>query len=344
MTRLVDDHAFERRRFVGDDAEFGGGVALQDGDPAVCEVCAQRRRQRRAGDEATLDRGHVLARLLRRVEQDFEKIRRAGISGRLEMRDRLHLLLGVADAAGNDCAAERMRPRLENESAGRQVISESVVHDVARAKPGGKQRTRRIPPVLAVTLGLEDRAGRHQQALELARRGDGVTAERRLISLPLLEVRLAQHRHAGQRRARRHRLWVDAGKLLGPARRTHRARDQTRQVRELLALARFRRACLQGIVEVRHRVGHAALLQRLCRADFPRHCQARNSRPARARSNFDTKADLDHPIVLLRSCATPGVAAQPETAGLMSALRPAPARGQDQLAPPARFQPRARSP
>ena len=151
-------------------------------------------------------------------------------------------------------------PDFENESAGRQVIGESVVHDVARAKPGGKQRTRRIPPVLAVTFGLEDRAGRHQQALELAWRGDGVTAERRLISLPLLEVRLAQHRHAGQRRARRHRLRVDAGKLLGPARRTHRARDQTRQVRELLALARFRRARLQGIVEVRHRVGHAALL------------------------------------------------------------------------------------
>ena len=33
------------------------------------------------------------------------------------------------------------------------MISESVVHDVARAKPGSKQRSRRIPPVLAVTLG-----------------------------------------------------------------------------------------------------------------------------------------------------------------------------------------------
>ena len=149
-------------------------------------------------------------------------------------------------------------PDFENESAGRQVISESVVHDVARAKPGGKQRARRIPPILAVTLGLEDRAGRHQQALELARRGNGVAAERRLLSLPLLEVRLAQHRQAGQRRVRRHRLRVDAGKLRGPARRAHGARDQTRQLRELLALARFRRARLQGIVEVRHRVGQAA--------------------------------------------------------------------------------------
>ena len=47
------------------------------------------------------------------------------------MRDRLELLLGIADAAGNDRAAERLRARFQNEAAGREMIGKRVVHDVA---------------------------------------------------------------------------------------------------------------------------------------------------------------------------------------------------------------------
>ena len=77
------------------------------------------------------------------------------------MRDRLELLLGIADAAGNDRAAERMRARLENVGAGRQVIGKRIVHDVAGAEAGGKQRARAAAEIVAVAFRLEDRARRH---------------------------------------------------------------------------------------------------------------------------------------------------------------------------------------
>ena len=41
---FVDDHAFERRRFVSDDAQFRGGITLQHRDAARAEFVAQRRR------------------------------------------------------------------------------------------------------------------------------------------------------------------------------------------------------------------------------------------------------------------------------------------------------------
>ena len=45
---LVDDHPFTRCALVCDDAELGGGVALQHLDSAGGELLAQRRRERRA--------------------------------------------------------------------------------------------------------------------------------------------------------------------------------------------------------------------------------------------------------------------------------------------------------
>ena len=105
---LVDDHAFARLALVGDDAELGGGVALQHRDAARGEFLPQRGRQRRAGNEAAPERGG-LAGLLGGVEQDLQKVRRADIASRLEMRDRLELLLGIAGAGRDDRAAERMR-------------------------------------------------------------------------------------------------------------------------------------------------------------------------------------------------------------------------------------------
>jgi hypothetical protein len=106
---LVDDHAFFRAALVGRDAELGGGVALQHRDAAAAEFVAQRSRQCRARNQRTLDRGRVLAGLLGGVEQDFQEVRRAHVTGRLELRDRLELLLGVAGTGRDHGAAERHR-------------------------------------------------------------------------------------------------------------------------------------------------------------------------------------------------------------------------------------------
>ena len=108
--------------------------------------------------ERLLEGGGVPAGLLRLVDQDLQVVRHADIDGRLQVLDRLELLLGVAGAGRDDGAAERARTRIQDPAAGRQVIGERVVHDVALADAGREQRARRAPPVLAEALGLEDRA------------------------------------------------------------------------------------------------------------------------------------------------------------------------------------------
>ena len=88
-------------------------------------------------------RRRVLARLRRRVEQDLQEIRRADIARRPQMRDRLELLLGIAGAGGDDRAAERVRARLHDEAARREMIGEGIVHDVAGR--GSRRRRARAP-------------------------------------------------------------------------------------------------------------------------------------------------------------------------------------------------------
>ena len=118
---------------------------------------------------AFLKRGGVLAGLLGLVEQDLQVVGHADVGRGLQVLDDVELLLGVAGAGGDDGAAERARPGVQDPAAGREVIGERVVDDVALAHAGGKQRARRAPPVLAEALGLEDRPGRHEDAGERCR-------------------------------------------------------------------------------------------------------------------------------------------------------------------------------
>src|SRR5262249_56085372 len=87
----------------GGGREGGGGcgVALAYGEAAGGELLAQRKRQRRAGDQRSPERGGVRPRLRRGIEQNFQEVRRAEIAARPEMRDRLELLLGMTGARGD---------------------------------------------------------------------------------------------------------------------------------------------------------------------------------------------------------------------------------------------------
>ena len=73
------------------------------------------------------------------------------------MRDRLQLQLSVSDAAGNDRAAKRVRARLHDEAAGREVIGKGIVNDIALAESRREKCTCRAPPIACRTLGLENR-------------------------------------------------------------------------------------------------------------------------------------------------------------------------------------------
>ena len=48
---LIHDHALERRTFIGDDAEVGGGICLIGVDTALLVLGTQGREQRSAADQ-----------------------------------------------------------------------------------------------------------------------------------------------------------------------------------------------------------------------------------------------------------------------------------------------------
>src|SRR6516165_4560026 len=227
---LVDDHSLARRGLIGNYAEFSGGISLQHRYAARIKLCAQGLREGGPRNESALDRGCVLTYLGCRIEQGFQKIRGAGVSTWPQMGDCFHLLLSIADAARNDRAAKRVSPGFENESTGGKVIGKSIVHEVARAKPGGKERARGVPPVDAIALRLEDRTRGHQQALELCRRGYVKAAQGRAFPLALFEIRFAQHRKTGERRPGSNRRRIDTSKLAGPAGPSHGLRNEARQL------------------------------------------------------------------------------------------------------------------
>ena len=189
----------------------------------------------------------------RGIEQDLQEIRRADIPARPVVRDRVELLFGVADPARDHRTTKRMRARLQQVGAGGEVIGERVVQDVACAHAGGEQRARRTGRILAVTFGLEDRTGRHQQPLGLARHDDGEAAEWRFLLLQPQQVGFAQHRQARQHAARGDLSRIDAGQMIGPAGRRHRQRDGVRQPAEQIVLARHPVAGLERIVVIGHR-------------------------------------------------------------------------------------------
>src|SRR5581483_5480670 len=96
----------------------------------------------------------------RRIDQDLQKVRRAAIADRVVSLDQFELRVEIAGTRWNDRATERARGSVENEAAGRDVIAESVQHDVARSKAGRKQRARAPPGIGVPCFRLEDRSWR----------------------------------------------------------------------------------------------------------------------------------------------------------------------------------------
>jgi hypothetical protein len=112
-----------------------------------------------------------------------------------------------------------------------------------------------------VALRLEDRSGRHVQALGLAGRRDIEAAERRSLFLQGQQIGFVDQRQLGERRPRIDSFRIDPGQLLGPARRRHCADDNFGHPREQLALARGGVAGFEGVVVF----GHGYASQRLRR-------------------------------------------------------------------------------
>ena len=228
---FVEQHALYRaigpRALVGDHAEVGGTVVLEDGDAAVGVLLAQAREQRAAADQGLLDRGDGPAGLGRLVHQDFEVVGHAAVADRPDVGEAFDLLLGLAAAGRHHAAADIAEARVRQPAAGRQVIRKGVPDDVALAEAGGIGRAGAAPEVAAAALRFEDRAGRHEDAADGAVLLDGEAAERRAGCLQALQVGLAQHRQLGERLAAVDGAGLDAGQW----RAQPGARDTARWIR-----------------------------------------------------------------------------------------------------------------
>ena len=103
----------------------------------------------------------------RLLEDDLQERRRAGVAGRPQIGDGLHLQFGLADAGREHRAAERARAGLENDAGRREVIGEVLWTRSPARNAGRVQRAREAPVIAAVALRLVDRAGRREDAREL---------------------------------------------------------------------------------------------------------------------------------------------------------------------------------
>ena len=193
---------------IGDDADIGGAVALQDREPAAAEFAAQRRRQGFGRDQRLFQRGNVGALARRPVEQDLQKRRRADIADRLQIGDRPQLLLGLAGAGRDDRAAKRFGGALDHRAGRGQMVGKGVVHEIAGAKPGGKERPREAAVIGAPAFRLVDRSGRGEDAAQRRHRHRGKPAKRRVAPLQLDQLGFAGQRQIGQ--------GPPVGHILGP--------------------------------------------------------------------------------------------------------------------------------
>ena len=97
----------------------------------------------------------------------FEKAGGADIACGAQLRHGLHLLLGLAGAAGEDGAADGVCARFHHGARGHKVVAKAVVHQLARAKTCGINGTGHAPVIGAGTLGLINGAGAGKHARHL---------------------------------------------------------------------------------------------------------------------------------------------------------------------------------
>ena len=223
MHAFVQHQAFARFGFVGDQARgrrwhSSGSTAM----PRSREPVAQAGRKGFAAGQALAHAGNVAAGFLRLLDQDAQEARRAHVGIGPQFGDRLQLLLGLADAGREHGAAHRVRARFHDEGAGRHVVAEGVVDQVAGAEPGREHGAPGTPVVGRGAFGLVDRAGRGKQAGHArAAPQRGETAEPIAGACAFCRSQqfvFARDRQPRQRLARGDARGIDAGQDLGKGR------------------------------------------------------------------------------------------------------------------------------
>ena len=167
--------------------------------------------------------GH--AHFSRLFNDDFQKTGGADVTRRLQFGHGLHLLLGLAGATREHGATQGMGTGFHHRAGRNKVVTEAVVDQVPRAKPGGKNRARHAPIVAGGAFRLVNGAGAGEHARHVnakARRAEAtkhVAAFVAAAQLPLQQFVLADHRQFGQGLTTRDIFRVHIFENLGKRRR-----------------------------------------------------------------------------------------------------------------------------
>ena len=206
-----DDHAFIHHQalpgfgFVSDQAQVGGGIALVAGHATLLHPLLQRRWEGFGREQGLAQAGQGGAHGLGFFQNQFQKTGGADVASGLQFGHGLHLLLGLARAAGKDAAADGMGTVFHHGPGGDKVVAKAIVNQLAAAKSGGVDGAGHAPVVFALAFGLVNGAGagknaRHGRAKTVCcKAAKGIGAALGLLALQ--ELVFARDRQLGQRSA-----------------------------------------------------------------------------------------------------------------------------------------------
>ena len=165
----------------------------------------------------------------------------------------LGLLFGIADPGRDHRAAEGAGRIVKDPAAGREMVGEGILDDIAPAQPGGVERPRAAVKICARAHDLEDRPRRGEGDGGVAQRHCVEPGERRRGLLRFDQAVLAGDRQGGQCLAGGQRRRIDIGQAPRvPVRRGFCVRDLRGQRLHERNLALSRIAGFEGVVMVGH--------------------------------------------------------------------------------------------
>jgi len=216
---LVHHQTLACLRLIGDQSQIGGTVHLVAVDAAIAERLTYRREKGFSADRGLAQAADIGLHLVGLFQQDAQERRRPRIAGRLQVRDGLHLELGLADACREDRAAQRLGAKVDHEAGRREVIGKRVVHQLPCAEPGCVEGAGHAPIVALIGLRIVDRAGGGEDARQLLHWHRCHSCERPIGLLQLDQLRFAGDRQPRQRGAILHVMRLDLLEQRGEVRR-----------------------------------------------------------------------------------------------------------------------------